>query len=86
MILKIKKTDPLSWLAHSAGMLAIIGIIGYATGSYAAGYAIGSVVYYIRECKQEKWNFEPWKWSKIDSVLDFVFPLIVGGIALRIIS
>lgn len=86
MKLKIKPSDPLSWLAHSAGLLAIMFIIGYTAHSYAAGYATGLTIYYMRECKQEGWKFEFWKWSKLDSVLDFVIPMVVGGIALRYIE
>lgn len=85
MILTIKKTDPLSWLAHAAGMLAIIAIIGYPTGHYDAGYAFGLCVYFVKEF-HENGTVEIWKWKKLDSVLDFVFPLVAGGIALRIIE
>jgi len=86
MEMKIRPSDPLSWLAHSAELLAIMLIIGYTTRDYGAGYAIGSIVFYMRECKQEGWKFEFWKWSKLDSVLDFVIPMVAGGIALRYIE
>lgn len=82
MKLKVTGKDALSWLAHSAGITVIIGIIGYTTGSYAAGYAFGLCVYFLKEVLQQK-TVEIWNWSKLDSILDFVFPMVVGGIVMR---
>lgn len=89
MNLKVTGKDALSWLAHSAGMLVIIGIIGgfgYGTDFqivfYAAGYAFGLSVYFQKEAKENR-TIEIWKWKTLDSVLDFVLPAIAGGAALR---
>lgn len=86
MILTVKPSDPISWIAHTLWVILATVIIGVISGSYGAGYAFGLGLMFMRECKQEGWQFEFWKWSKIDSVLDWVFPLIFGGLFLRFIE
>ncbi len=85
MNLKVTEKDVFSWIAHSIGMLLIIGIIGYSTRSYAAGYAFGLCVYFTKEALENR-TVEIWKWKKLDSVLDFMLPMIVGGAALRYVA
>jgi len=89
---KITGKEVLSWIAHSAGMLVVIGIIGmfgYGTDFYivfcAAGYAFGLSIYFQKEAK-ENGTIEIWKWKTLDSVMDFVSPMLAGGVALRLIG
>lgn len=85
MILKVTKQDAMTWVVHSIVMLGIVGAIGKTTGSYEAGYALGLCVFFLKEVLENK-TVEIWRWKTLDSVMDFVFPLVAGGVALRLIQ
>jgi len=68
-------TDPKSWLSHTLYMVAVYIVLGFLF-TPAAGAAIASTVIYIREVLEYK-HFEFWNWSKWDSILDFVIPIVV---------
>lgn len=84
-MIKVTREDATTWLVHSLGMLAMMGAIGLLSTSYAAGYAFGLSIYFHKEAK-ENGTIEIWKWKTLDSVMDFVSPMVAGGIALRYIE
>lgn len=82
--MNLNRKDVLSWIAHSAELLAFMLIIGYFAGYYVVWYVVGSVFFFMREAKQNKWNFKFWTW-KFDSIMDFVAPMVAGGAALGVV-
>lgn len=71
--------DPLSWLSHTAYMVAAYGFFTYVLKAPEAGLAVGSTVIYIREAIENK-SFEFWNWGKWDSIVDFVIPVSILSI------
>lgn len=87
------KEDYLSWISHSLYFLAVqcgFGFLGVLLGidtvtAFYVGFTAASLVFYLREVRQEGHN-EFWRWGKLDSILDFAIPMIVGYSGVLIIK
>jgi hypothetical protein len=79
------KTDYLSWISHSLYFIAVqsmFGVLGVLLSinpvtAFYIGFTAASLVFYLREVRQEGHN-EFWRWGKLDSILDFTIPMVVG--------
>ena len=75
------RNDPKSWLAHSLYMIAVYIILGILF-TPTIGASIACMVIYIREVFENR-VFEFWKWSKWDSIFDFVIPILVISVIFK---